>query len=262
MIVGIILAVVAGILLLLPEKKASGTLEPTAPPAPNLSCSIQFRGETIQLCKTEEELKSTKMNVFHFWNRFQLHDDDGSFGFWKNVGETLQAPSTVRFFPGTNGNYIILSRNRRLIAYQAKNESRTYPPKKDPSNEDVDETQTLYPVFAELVGETLKGSILASNIVTEWQIVPDDKNTLYFHIQVPDSDTTGTNVKKFTGARLRIAYGQGDGFLSDVSFEGRDNNYYIRACFSAVEGGPNYPTEWLLGNDMDKFTISTTSYFI
>ena len=202
------------------------------------------------------------MNVFHFWNRFQLHDDDGSFGFWKNVGETLQAPSTVRFFPGTNGNYIILSRNRRLIAYQAKNESRTYPPKKDPSNEDVDETQTLYPVFAELVGETLKGSILASNIVTEWQIVPDDKNTLYFHIQVPDSDTTGTNVKKFTGARLRIAYGQGDGFLSDVSFEGRDNNYYIRACFSAVEGGPNYPTEWLLGNDMDKFTISTTSYFI
>jgi hypothetical protein len=217
-------------------------------------CNVSFRDKTIDVCDNSYRL-------FHRYNKYALFDDNGNPTFEQTkVGETevTKKNDDMKILPGSNGNFIIMSNKRKLVAYQATPAARRYPPVKTPTDGDTDSNQVLISIFADTKDDkkTLVGSISAANVVHEWKIVQSGD---YVHIMVPDAPTTGANVKKFVGAKLRLAYYPGGGFDKVVSFQSPIIVENASVIFTSVSGAPAYRADELSGDNMDQFLFIKAS---
>jgi hypothetical protein len=216
---------------------------------------VNFRDKTIDICDNSYRL-------YHRYNKYSLFDDNGSPTFAQvGLGETeVKKHDGIKIFPGSNGNFIIMNGNsqRKLVAYQATPAARQYPPVKTPTDQNTDQGQILHSIFADLKDDkkTLAGSISTNNIVQEWKIAQSGD---YVNIMVPDAPTTGTNMKKFVGAKLRLSYYSGGGFDKVVSFQAPIIVGNASFSFTSVPGAPAYDADTLRGDNMDHFLFMKAS---
>ena len=264
--------IIAGIVSFLPKNDpdAGGGSKTSSAPVVPKTCPFKYRGAEIELCKTVAELEVSPYTWFHRYNRFQIHDDNGSVGLIHpdETDQTLQIAQTNRLILlGSNGNYIIKrdsgNTQRQMCAYQANAAAKTYPPKKEPSDSDVDVAQPLTPVFFDLNDDgSLKATISKDKIITEWKIYEDPFDSGYFFIEVPDSATTGASVKNFVGGRLRMIYAPTNGYTASSTYTSNLNIRYQKVIVSSPPGQPAYSTQDLSGDNMDHFAFGPTDKFL
>ena len=239
-------------------------------------CPFNYKNSVVDICLDPvKDFPAREYMLAHRFNGFFFHADNGSLGFTTfNERSTLMTNNAQRItvLPGSNGNYRIVNYCsptyqcgyvwQQLIAYQDASPN-AYPPNKEPSNADSNTASPLVPRFFNLNdvdGTTIKATLSPSKMVTEWKIALDPTDSNYIVIEVPDAATTGSELKKYIGGRLSLAYMPKGAWTSPSTWTGTVTQGYSPSMVKAPAGvTPDWDSSVTQGSNKDQFVITSTN---
>lgn len=274
--IGVLVALVAVVIYAINKnnvttaKNTNSTLSTKA-----VLCPFNYKNSAVDICLDPvEDFPAREYMLAHRFNGFYFHADNGAVGLIsKNNRSTLMTNDGQRItvLPGSNGNYRIVhycpaSDNcgfvwQQLVAYQDAS-PYAYPPNKEPNDSDVNTASPLVPRFFNLddaTGTTIKATLSASKMVTEWKIAVDPTDSNYIVIEVPDAPTTGSELTKYIGGRISIQYTPQGAWTGSTTWTGTVTQGYATVMVKAPDGvTPDWDSSVTQGSNKDQFVITST----